>query len=781
MSKCMFRGDALEAAQVTRLEPPTVSGEISLTITGSNKFITLAAWDAGDIAEAWNACLYPEFKEATASVDGEDVLLTSTLAGRPFYVSATVNGEGFANEVQYIIPVNNVTGDTITASWNGETTAIFDPTDTDGDELQDLFEAFASLAVGDVIVTGDVGGPWRVEFTGKYAGQDVPLITIDKTNLTGGTAAQNEIQRLSLSGASTEVTFALQRPDTEDITIDLTTPITAAELEAAIESLGYEVTCTGGDLTSGGPSPINGTLTHDGYYSEDEAIFSETRSVIGRRFDGSFYRYENTLLRFTLPVDQGATILNAAVSLRSFAGGTIHGTIRAHASDDAAWPASAAAAHGAALGSEAVPFIFIAGGWDTIDITPIIQQVVDRVGFVKNNHIVLQLLNDGTSTYGEFFTSEAPPAGTYSPTLQVTTDDDATSTPIDIEWVGGDAATDIPQLVVVGSTYIPAPLVSTIQNGRPAVDPDIEVEVLVAGGDQIRIRDDVRSRGPNHWDDPINWITEEGDLGVPGRLDKVFIESNRVDLMYGLGQRLGFVAQPLTNQLRLVTGRAIFWNGQKVEVRTSAADLPAGLAINTTYYVINVDGPYLQLSLTEDGPAVDITDAGTGTHLIGVNFEKIEIESRYTGKHGLPRRNTGGDYWEYRERSLACWLVAPTGTKPNIRIGQGTGGGSSRIMLETGVGSIYLQLVASSGSVESGVPAVQWRGTRADGQLIKVEILGGEFGTAIFPEESSIIDQLIQRSGSMLLGRDVTIYDIDATGGSRVSLGATIEGVAVMT
>lgn len=51
-----------------------------------------------------------------------------------------------------------------------------------------------------------------------------------------------------------------------------------------------------------------------------------------------------------------------------------------------------------------------------------------------------------------------------------------------------------------------------------------------------------------------------------------------------------------------------------VEVTTSAADLPAGLTIDTKYYVLFLSVNTFSVSLTLGGAAVNIADAGTGTH-----------------------------------------------------------------------------------------------------------------------------------------------------------------------
>ena len=54
-------------------------------------------------------------------------------------------------------------------------------------------------------------------------------------------------------------------------------------------------------------------------------------------------------------------------------------------------------------------------------------------------------------------------------------------------------------------------------------------------------------------------------------------------------------------------------NGDVLTLTTSNT-LPAGLAIDTRYYVVNKTASTFQLSLTEGGAAINITDAGTGIH-----------------------------------------------------------------------------------------------------------------------------------------------------------------------
>ncbi len=57
-------------------------------------------------------------------------------------------------------------------------------------------------------------------------------------------------------------------------------------------------------------------------------------------------------------------------------------------------------------------------------------------------------------------------------------------------------------------------------------------------------------------------------------------------------------------------------NNDEVRLITSAADLPSGFAIDTTYHVINKAANDFELSATSGGAAISPADDGTGTHTI---------------------------------------------------------------------------------------------------------------------------------------------------------------------
>jgi len=68
-------------------------------------------------------------------------------------------------------------------------------------------------------------------------------------------------------------------------------------------------------------------------------------------------------------------------------------------------------------------------------------------------------------------------------------------------------------------------------------------------------------------------------------------------------------------------------NGSIIQVSNSGGALPAGLSASTNYYVIDATTDTFKLSATYFGSAIDITDAGTGTH----TFNAISGGDTFTG------------------------------------------------------------------------------------------------------------------------------------------------------
>lgn len=65
-------------------------------------------------------------------------------------------------------------------------------------------------------------------------------------------------------------------------------------------------------------------------------------------------------------------------------------------------------------------------------------------------------------------------------------------------------------------------------------------------------------------------------------------------------------------------------NGDLIQLTTSDT-LPAGLSLATNYYVIDATTNTFKVSTTPNGPAVDITTTGTGTHTYHLKGKAIYV------------------------------------------------------------------------------------------------------------------------------------------------------------
>lgn len=87
------------------------------------------------------------------------------------------------NEVQHVVYSGVGAGKTITFKFDGESTAAVAVAATAA-QVQAAFEAISNIQPGDIAVTGSVGGPFDLTFTGQYAGEDVPTVTATATEGT---------------------------------------------------------------------------------------------------------------------------------------------------------------------------------------------------------------------------------------------------------------------------------------------------------------------------------------------------------------------------------------------------------------------------------------------------------------------------------------------------------------------------------------------------------------------------------------------------------------------
>ncbi len=89
------------------------------------------------------------------------------------------------NEIQTLTVTGAPTGGTFTITWSGQTTTALAYNATAA-QVQAALEALSNIAPGDVVVTGNAGGPWTLTWGGTQLGENVAAPTTTET-FTGGT------------------------------------------------------------------------------------------------------------------------------------------------------------------------------------------------------------------------------------------------------------------------------------------------------------------------------------------------------------------------------------------------------------------------------------------------------------------------------------------------------------------------------------------------------------------------------------------------------------------
>lgn len=103
-------------------------------------------------------------------------------------VSVTTSGAAAANEVQRITVTGTPTGGSFDLTLDGQTATI--PYNATADQIRDALEALSNVSSGDVVVTGGPlpGATVDVTFQGQLAGTNVATMTVDNSDLTGGSS-----------------------------------------------------------------------------------------------------------------------------------------------------------------------------------------------------------------------------------------------------------------------------------------------------------------------------------------------------------------------------------------------------------------------------------------------------------------------------------------------------------------------------------------------------------------------------------------------------------------
>ena len=113
---------------------------------------------------------------------------------------------------------------------------------------------------------------------------------------------------------------------------------------------------------------------------------------------------------------------------------------------------------------------------------------------------------------------------------------------------------------------------------------------------------------------------------------------NAAAVTYTTGYAAPFTAVASTD-VCTITGRTLA-DTNAVRLSNSGGALPGGLSTGTTYYVRDYSSGTFKLAASSGGAAINITDAGTGTHYVGVVPEKAKQAIKLLCGHWYENRES---------------------------------------------------------------------------------------------------------------------------------------------
>ncbi len=676
----------------------------------------------------------------------------------------TINGKGISFTATDALVSTVVDG--LVAAWNSSTIPEASEVtaaamDSDEDGLSDYLELTADTA----------GVPFEISASTSDAGG----FSVNLTVVQSGSADVNEKQRISLpsgtSGGTHTLTFDGQT--TAAIAYDAS----AAAVESALEGLSNiaagDVSVTG---DAGGPWTVEFLQAYAGV--NVPLITGDGSSLTGL----ASVKVTTTQEGSTAVSELQQVVYNHNSGLSA----EVHLTDPITSQTVTFWVNYSGSLSSWQLAFDAAMADLGSGGTATLtEVTPGTRRIEFRAAWLGRNVEQIDFLTGGTTSLGDQITTirnggggqnetqtvailGGPTGGTFTLTFSGQTtaaiayDAAASAVQTALEGLASFSSGDV---VVSGDAG--GPWLVEFQASYAKTDMDLfsgDGSSLTGGGTQtLSLLTTARSKGPNHFDDPDNWT----GFRVPDSLDSIYYEGGSVDCLYGTKMAAAFTADDSTDTLTLDGGAgADFVLDQIVRVM-STGTLPAGLSTGTDYYVIAIDydAGTMQLSASSGGGAVDITDAGSGTHYVALKLTALHLHSRWANANlGLTEINEN-EYYEYRNRSLA--LAADT-----ILVGAGDGDGSPRMDIDTGPWQTAITLLSTGGSQESGLTAFRWKGTHASNVVTLVD---GEFGASVYATESSVISAFTQRAGFAMI-ENCTLGSIDKTGGELLADAATLAG-----
>ncbi len=775
----------------------------------------------------------PEFTAVSITDNGDGSFnLTAEEAGKPFVVTITI-GTG-TNEIQVVTLVGSPTGGSFTLDFAGQETANI-ASDASEETVQTALEGLSNIEVGDVLVTGDAGGPWTIEFQGALSDTDVALLLADDTLLEG----TNEEQTITLASCSGG-TFALEFG--EETTDPIAHNADAATIQSELEAL------TGigaGNVTVSGTGPWVVEFIGD-LKSTNVSLITVDGSNLTGVLDVSIDE--------TTPGGGGS---NELWNLALYGDGAFDGAVEIY---------------GSALASGGTFTISISVDSDVIMTTaPIaydatiqeVQAAIAAVGSIANNgnymHGVCVWESASTGT-GQLSDGDRIYLW-ISPETAKTAASNAVSVTINnTSMTGGVYSAGTPSNPTFSSTatdfssfYIQVDgfatddldVASTIAQIQAAVEalPNVGVGNVLITGDVgaytfVRHLEFIGSLANQDTGKAVTIGTNNVDIG-----GHVTITFKILEGISGTGevQTLSIAGSPGAGTFALRFGgddtTLLDFDSTAEEIETAlqaldsigAADVScSGGALPDTPVVIT----FAAALSGQDLDPIEVIYGHVAETVAGGGLPSVEIKTTQTKlAYELVTENEGPNDWN----TAANWdtlslpedddtAIIPDGanilygldqsglslalleihrsdtqiglprrtdandieylprylklTATKIVIGLGAGSGSQRINIDYGSSSPEIEVYGSA-SGQNGEHAIQLIGVNAVNTATLL-VLDGDVGVATGPKEAAYLKQITQRGGQVWTGSDVGLEGIDRTGGLYRSDRTIIDGLVTL-
>ena len=741
--------------------------------------------------------------------DGTNIIkAASGYSVRVLTIQAAVAGR---NEIQRVSIPSTASGGTFTLGFDGATTAAT-AYNASAATLKTNLEALATIDT--VTVTEATAGVWDVEFTGSLAETDATKLVGDGSSLTGvasmtiattqeGAPGYNAIVSITTARATVGLVWKNETQTEYGRAFTVNRSNTVAEIQGQVDSRLVS-------MTNASPGDVVVSRNGDTWTFETTGTFA--RRPAGRYFPagGNLDFYNSwSVDDYLLLVQNGSTDgideIQTVTINNNPTGGTFTLTFESQTTAGIAYNADAAAVESAleALSNLTADEVSVtkvgATYWVTFALARDCARMTADASSLTGGSVSVTTSQTAIATINEkqeVTINGNPLGGTFTLTFDGQTTGnvayDASASTLDtalealsniaagdvavtgaaggpwtVEFIQNFAGTNVPSMTGSGALLSGATiLVSTTQD---ATDPTNEVQTIALGGSPTGGTFTLTFDSQTTTDIQYNCSADTLKVYLEA-LSSVDVGELDITGDDGGPWTITFQAGLGGTDVDAITGDAtnLTTSGTQTLTRSSVTT-PTGPnwfdeAENWSAGTAPADDETLVFENSEANCLYGLSNAT-------VTPEKVIVKGSYTGQIGLPVHT--GSYYEYRDTELRLGTDGDGAASTVIvEIGEGDGGGSGLIRLNTGDKQTQLIVYNTAASADGDTPSICWRGTHVSNT---VDVLKGHVGIGYFKNQPATVTTLRcsyidakETDVTLVVGSDVTLTTLLKNGGAAV-------------